>query len=513
MKRKISISALCLLLLGASCNTDNERTSIGSGILGEVNYQTLTQDIPLEISNIKLKNIQTNALASYALGQLSQADFGQTSASIASQVLLPNENPTFGVLSASQESASDGYNENETVEKVYLYLPFFSSLKKNTNNSNTETYKLDSIYGNPLASFTLKVQELNYYLREVGTDLNTESFFSDQNLPVSSDLATVNGLTLSPAAIVRRKFDNPTTPEVDESEEERDQLPPGIRIELDKNFFQTKILNKEGSAELSNNSLFTNFLRGIVISASHFSDDIWAIVNLHNAKIEIEYSFLRKIDGKDYTQKTSTELNLVHYVKQGNSIFSEGIALNTFSNANSTATPTPETFLLKGNLGYVLSVKIPEVQMQKLKEKSILINDASLMVYVKEAFPSHAPLYLLAYNAQTGGYLLDYSSNSASFSSGKLQKDSQGNLYYRIGIGDHLARAISNGENPSIGIALSQGRNSASLATKKYTDTNNQSGYAPAGSVESPFALKIHSDQSPEQDFRLKLRLTYSVSK
>ena len=40
----------------------------------------------------------------------------------------------------------------------------------------------------------------------------------------------------------------------------------GLRIPLNKNYFQTKIANKGGASELSNETNFINYFKGIKIS-------------------------------------------------------------------------------------------------------------------------------------------------------------------------------------------------------------------------------------------------------
>ena len=174
--------SLCgILLLISSCNTDGDINSIDGNILGETNFTPKKDSIPLEFNNIKVKAIQTNGLNNYLLGQITQNSLGTTNISLISQVLLSSTAPSFGEKSSSAESSS--FNENETVEKVYLYLPFLSKekTKKDPNNSNKniKTYTLDSIYGNKNARFTLKVEELNYHLSDTDSNLESKIYYSN----------------------------------------------------------------------------------------------------------------------------------------------------------------------------------------------------------------------------------------------------------------------------------------------------------------------------------------------
>ena len=356
---------LSIGLFSIACNTDNETNSLESGIIGKENFESKEVSIDLEINNIEVSSIQSNGLNTYALGQLTQGDFGKTNASIVTQVLLPSFSPTFGQFSQANEQKAENYNENETVDKVYLYLPFYYKETNQTNNQNKveKVYTLDSIYGTKTANFTISVDQLDYNLRDTGTDLNSQVYYSDQNITKGINLASKNIEGLSNKAIIRYKFDDPVTKE-DESKTEKDRLTPGIRIELDKTLFQTYLLDKEGDSSLSSNTLFLQNLKGIVISASNFSADLWPLLNISNAKVEVEYSYLYKKDNKQYTRKNSFELNL------------KGISLNLFENSNKNITTSSSDIYLKGNIGYTAEISILESSegFKKLKNDNPLIN-------------------------------------------------------------------------------------------------------------------------------------------
>lgn len=81
---------LSIGLFSIACNTDNETNSLESGIIGKENFESKEVSIDLDINNIEVSSIQSNGLNTYALGQLTQGDFGKTNASIVTQVLLPS---------------------------------------------------------------------------------------------------------------------------------------------------------------------------------------------------------------------------------------------------------------------------------------------------------------------------------------------------------------------------------------------------------------------------------------
>jgi hypothetical protein len=59
-------------------------------------------------------------------------------------------------------------------------------------------------------------------------------------------------ISINSKELVFYNEDDPETEDVDESETVKERLTPRIRVELDKDFFQTRILDKEGSDDISN---------------------------------------------------------------------------------------------------------------------------------------------------------------------------------------------------------------------------------------------------------------------
>ena len=513
-----------LLLLSAcvltpSCNTDGDIQQVGSNILGEPLFTPKKDSIPLEFNNIKENAIQTNDLNNPIFGQLTQGNLGTTNVSIVSQVVLSTANPTFGEKNKTEETSS--YNENETVEKVYLYLPFYATEKteKDPNDASktVKTYKLDSIYGNKSAQFSMKVEELNYNLRNIDSNLENQVYYSNTSLPTATTLAQVTVAGASNQAIVRKKFDDPTTTE-NESTQEKDKLSPGFRIELSPTLFQSYLLDKEGDSSLSSSASFSQVLKGIVISSSNFSQDLLAQINLKNAKIEVIYTYLYKKDNRDYTKRNSFELSL------------NGIYFNKYEVTNQNVTLSDDSIYLKGGQGYTAEITIPENNriFQMLKTKKPIINQADLLLYVdaSKVNVSQLPSYVLPYNADKGTILSDYAGEltnkiSADISSiGKLKKDKAGNYYYHIRITDHLTTLIkNNADNVKIGLAvsthLSQDSRTTISAMKsiKYKDSNNQEKKTVLGTAENTLYTVLYGNSSsvPEAK-KLKLIVYYTLT-
>jgi len=477
--QKILFFATIVTLFGA-CSS-NDFNEIDGGLLKNPNFDTNVFTATIQVSQIKESAVQTNGLGGYLLGQYSQVPFGTKSATIVAQVTLPAVNPTFGTKTQASEN-SENKSENETVTEAYLYIPFFNPNSSNSNASYSQNgeYTLDSIYGNRDASFQVNVRELNYFLSDIDTDLNAKVYYSNDtnitsNLGASIVSNTTSTYTISNKAITRYQFDNPQTSE-DESKKVQDVLAPGLRIPLSTNFFQTKIINKEGSSELANANEFKKYFKGISISASNFSKDLMMLLNMANAKIEIVYSY--ETSG---TNSTTTETRKNRYELSLN-----GITVNLFNNSGESLTDSSKIYL-SGALGQTVSITISDTDIANIKSQKLMVTDASLLLYVDNSISyTKEPERLFIYNTQTGAALVDYqydptsNADSSTYSYlyhlGKLQKENGKGAYYQLRITNHILNLVNEiGTNVPLGIVIASNvKNTNSGAYLRDTNTKGK---------------------------------------
>ena len=102
------------------------------------------------------------------------------------------------------------------------------------------------------------------------------------------------------------KEDDPDTEDIDETQQVETRLTPRIRVPLDPKFFQRFVLNLEGQPELSSQNLFNQHLRGIIIRTENFSDDLYMLLDLSNAAIQINYTY-DELDQNGTTDDTSDD--------------------------------------------------------------------------------------------------------------------------------------------------------------------------------------------------------------
>ena len=496
-----------IVTLFSACSS-NDFNEIDGGLLKNPNFDTNVFTATIQVSQIKESAVQTNGLGGYLLGEYSQAPFGTKSATIVAQVTLPAVNPTFGTKTQASEN-SENKSENETVTEAYLYIPFFNPNSSNSNASYSQNveYTLDSIYGNRDASFQVNVRELNYFLSDIDTDLNAKVYYSNDtnitsNLGASIVSNTTSTYTISNKAITRYQFDNPQTSE-DESKKVQDVLAPGLRIPLSTNFFQTKIINKEGSSELANANEFKKYFKGISVSASNFSKDLMMLLNMANAKIEIVYSY--ETSG---TNSTTTETRKNRYELSLN-----GITVNLFNNSGESLTDSSKIYL-SGALGQTASITISNTDIANIKSQKLMVTDASLLLYVDNSVSyTKEPERLFIYNTQTGAVLVDYqydptsNADSSTYSYlyhlGKLQKENGKGAFYQLRITNHILNLVNEiGTNVPLGIVVAS--NIKNTNSGAYLRDTNTKGKILSSAVVTPLGTVIKD---------VKLRISYTQPK
>ena len=496
-----------IVTLFSACSS-NDFNEIDGGLLKNPNFDTNVFTATIQVSQVKESAVQTNGLGGYLLGQYSQVPFGTKSATIVAQVTLPAVNPTFGTKTQVSEN-SENKSENETVTEAYLYIPFFNPNSSNSNASYSQNveYTLDSIYGNRDASFQVNVRELNYFLSDIDTDLNAKVYYSNDtnitsNLGASIVSNTTSTYTISNKAITRYQFDNPQTSE-DESKKVQDVLAPGLRIPLSTNFFQTKIINKEGSSELANANEFKKYFKGISISTSNFSKDLMMLLNMANAKIEIVYSY--ETSG---TNSTTTETRKNRYELSLN-----GITVNLFNNSGENLTDSSKIYL-SGALGQTASITISDTDIANIKSQKLMVTDASLLLYVDNSVSyTKEPERLFIYNTQTGAVLVDYqydptsNADSSAYSYlyhlGKLQKENGKGAFYQLRITNHILNLVNEiGTNVPLGIVVAS--NVKNTNSGAYLRDTNTKGKILSSAVVTPLGTVIKD---------VKLRISYSQPK
>lgn len=498
---------LFILIAMASCQEDV--SNIGSEILGaEPPNGVLDDSYSILSYSRKQAPVQSNRLPAYQLGVYNDPVYGKSAVSLLSQLTINVNDPKFG--------------DEATVDSVFVYLPYFS---RDISVDSIKTYQIDSIYGNSPINIT--ISESKYYLREYDPDSGFQefqSYYSNQGPEfenfLGEELARVEDFKPIPGGYILR-----------EGEEDQEYIAPGLRVALPKEFFQTKIIDKEGSAELRNNNNFRDYLRGLYFKVdSPGNDGSLFIFDATKAYVEIFYNSLKSGDEEERENKT---------FKLGFG----GINVNTFENA-----PLPQNILsevenpdtingndnlyLRGGDGIISVIELfgkdsdnngVADELELLRAKKWLINEANLIFYVNQDIVTGGdsePERIMIYDLKNSNVLMDYQAdpsnglpplNAVTNHLGRLERGSDENgKFYKLKLTNHISNLINkDSTNVPLGLVVSQ--NVLNRTTQEFLSPQDpEIEKIPSSAVVSPQGTVLYGNNSSNEEKKLKLQIYYT---
>lgn len=436
---------------------------------------------------------------------------------------------SFGTDPLNADTDGDGTLDNEDVDTVA--------------NTYPKQYDLDSIYGNRVEPFNLKVERSTYFLRDLDPDSNfvdRQAYYSNQEFSPTfvSDVLYDGTVTISDMETLIFKEDDADTEDVDESEEVATRLFPGVMANLDTAFFQENFLDKEGQSELLSQTNFQDFIRGIYLSASGNSEDIMLLLDFNNAKIRVNYEYDR-VNTNNTVSDTSDDT-----IEQANSTYileinaSISNAVNIFVNEDYPAEilnkmntgENTDKIYLKGGAGTFAAIKLfDEVNgrtaINQIKANNWIVNEANLVFYVDRnsldaAGGTIEPPRLYLYNSETYSplYFVQYDPSIDESAlgvlpnhGGVLEETAGKGLKYTIRITEYLNNLIiRDSTNATLGLSVTSDIRFANITGAMLND--DPEALLPSYSVINPLGTILHgSDVTPEnEDKKLKLEIFYT---
>ncbi len=422
-------------------------------------------------------------------------------------------------------------------------------------NAYPKQYELDSIYGGKIGDeFNLKVERSTYFLRDLDPNSNFEErqvYYSNQEElypPTSyvSDVLYDGSATISNIEkLIYKKDDDPKTEDKDESKEVETRLAPGIMVNLDAQFFQENLLDKEGEAELLSQTNFQDFIRGIYLSASGITEDIMFLLDFERASINIEYIYDKKNTNGTVDDITDD------IIEEATATYSLGVnattrnAVNILVNEDYPADITAkmdtgenaDRIYLKGGAGSYVEIKLFDEGngadiISQIKAKNWIINEAKLVFYVdRDALDAAGskvePPRLYLYNAEKNTPLYGFPITSRDVPNGPLSlkvllgyggiieeaADGKG-VKYTIRITEYINDLIVRGkENATLGLTITS---DIRFVNSRATILEGaEEGKIPRLSVVNPMGTVLYGSNvsAGDEDKKLKLEIFYTETK
>ena len=453
----------------------------------------------------------------------------------------------YDVDSTDPESDSDGDGLSDIAEKQTGQNPLNpdtdgdgildgEDTESKNPDGNATVYELDSLMGNSAAKFKLKVNELDYYLRAYDPESNFEKYqkYYSNNEIASNFSGTVlfdDEIEINSKELVFWKEDDPETPDEDESEAIKERLTPRIRVSLDKDFFQKKIIDNEGSQDLANNDNFKLFIKGLVIKAYDFSDPLLMILNFSEAEVRLVYGY-QKYDKKDTPDDTSDDV--VEESEEQYKLKMEGYKINSFKNDPYPASiytevydtiNNPKSVYLKGGEGVMAEIELFKNNdgidvLEEIRAKQWLVNEANLSMYIDKEMlslnggiiePSRLYLYDIENKAPVLDYFIDNStgpkeSENKVIHGGliELDEDDKG-LMYKIRISEHIKNIIrKDSTNVRLGLVVSSDISSSMNTEVEKSDLMT---FIPSSSVINPLGTVLIGPSPSAENYSKRMRL------
>lgn len=522
--KKIFLAVIAVFLY--SC--DKDFNALGDGLVGDDHFGLEPEKYDVLAFNQEVTPIQSNNLATNALGIYDDPVFGSTTANFVTQVALESYAPTIG--------------ESPEIESVTLHVPYFSTIKTTNTADGSHTYELDSIYGDLNGKLNLSIYESGMQMRNSyfnnGSQL-PQFYYTDQDADFSGKKMGVI-LNDSSDVLQNKKFffsseERNDTIVSDDGKKTVDRVKPEMRLGLNKTFFQNKILNAAAS-KLSTEDIFQEYFRGLYFNVERSDDSPanMALIDFSGGKIVIKYKAKTAITtDPDSTTEEKTITLLLKSPFTG-SVASTASFLQTvrkpdYESAITTSvnkTEGDERLYLKGGQGSLAVIRLTDFasQLETIRASNWKVNEANLVFTIDAdkmtglVEPNRVYLYDLTNNVPLADYYSDGTSNtlqpelSKYVFGGIINVDSnKRGKTYKIRITDHVRNLIKDetAKNVDLGLVVSQSISvSASNVLKLKNETISQ---APRASVMSPLGTILYgSKASIADDKRLRLEVYYT---
>jgi hypothetical protein len=500
MKKKIAVLFLVFSMVFISC--DQDFNTIGADIVGDEHFDFDKYEVQgLKAYSVKTEEVQTNNLPINPLGFYDNPYFGQTKANFVSQLTLTTSQPKFGTsaqienvilyvpyFSTVNTTNADGskeytldsiYSKNETSKtskmklSVYENGYFLNSFDPNNNFQTNQRYysDFDNVIDGQKRGHDGNGNSINNGTRlndSPNTSENDQFFFNKSEIVVyKKKFNTISG-NLEYVDANDVVTTDPTKYVV------KERLAPGIYLTLNKEFFKKKILDASAS-NLFNNNIFRQYFKGLYFKMEQVAgqDGAMAMLNFSNAKLNVNVNSIN--EGETVATSKTFILNL-GINTLGNTIslqdftYGGNYNLGLANSANTYIDPSfgqNERLYVKGGKGSVVYIdvfgdtdvkqlvngvfvpganQVPD-ELEELKLKGWLINDAYLEIYVDKAAmtvnsESQEPERLYLFDATNQKALVDYTFDSSTSSNTKYNKLVYGGIVERDDVDPTNRKAV-----------------------------------------------------------------------
>jgi hypothetical protein len=509
-KKSVYFGVFILFIVGIiSCEKDFN--DIASSVVKNTKFDTKDTVMDVVVTNKAITSVRGDGLkiggtlGQYLLGVYNNSNYEKIEASIVSQVVIYSE--IQNKVDGEREYGADTTIVT-TIDTVFLKLPYQATLKSGT----TADYTLDSVIGDKTKAFNLNIYRTDTYMNRLDpvdpTKINNyQSNYNYQVLPGELNSTPNYQFKPSPldtALIYNSKLSNGNVYKTDTIFLTNNT--PFGRVPLDKAKFKEIFIDKYASSEFTSQDAFNEYFKGLYIEAS---GDEGALI-----------SFL--LNNPNQELKPSIELRYTKTVVKGGTTVLDTIQKsNTFLLSNFSTSvykmtekvyPANKNVVVQGTAGNMAEVKLLNAaQIELLKNKNWLINDASLTFYVDQDVVKYdtiaTPFKLFLYKeGNPRSQIKDVITEGNVVFGGDLVVTNKKPDYYSFKITDYVSDFLDGtlNYNPTLG-----------LRVLNITDLPQSPGDTLVRNYNwNPKAVTLlNHEKTLNGERRAKLKLSYSIKK
>lgn len=533
--KKFLLAVIAVFLY--SC--DKDFNAIGEGLVGDDHFGLESEKYDVLAFNQEVTPIQSSTMTPNALGIFDNPLFGTTTANFVTQVGLVSYSPTIG--------------ESPVIESAVLEIPYYSHVTA-TDNEGNSTYELDSIYGDKNGKLKLSVYESGIQMRTSyfsGGSQLPQFYYTDQNAEFNNKKV---GARLNDGDILQNDeffFDAKEivikTIDPDTKKETTERKKPQMTLQLNKDFFQSKILNA-ATTKLSAEDVFQEYFRGLYFNVERSGSNPanMALMNFSEGKVTIKYKAKTEstTDDANATEEKTIVLNLkgLSSATSSTANFLEDVRNPDFASAittNVNKTDGDEKLYLKGGQGSLAVVRlfnptdvlsynskgepvsgangVPD-QLDEMRSNAVVknwkVNEANLVFYIDadKMAGTEEPNRVYLYDLTNNAVLADYSTDASSAYGGLITvgSDKRGKNY-KIRITGHIRNLIKDATAKNVDLGLVVSQSSSTIAFNALKNKNDIMSAVPRTSVMNPLGTILYGGKaSIPEDKRLKLEVYYT---
>ncbi|MDR2122760.1 MAG: DUF4270 domain-containing protein [Flavobacteriaceae bacterium] len=480
---------------------ENDITSIGSNFIpdkpeGNVAYVDL---VAYNVFNNDTIRADYATLTNGLVGVYEDNVFGKSKASFNMQVRLSSSSEILGNIQEVDSvilTLNPGYQSSlPTVKQVILNPGSSSGI--DTIKYITQ-YPLLSYIGSKGSTTKMKVK-VNRILTFL--ESSTSRFYSDKVIDVGDLLGTAV-LGDSVTSINIKTSEGTTVLE---------STAAGYRIKLDAAYFKQHFFNKKGSSDISDNSRFIQYFKGIRISPDEDASKFMFSFPKSGITLTAYYRYKDDASSSTYTNATyAFTMNSVYNSAAGEYDFYErNTASSQFKQQmqNPNVTSGEKRLFLQGMGGPSIHLKLDDARIEAVRDsvqnKGWAIIDAKLKFYLAEDAVSK-PDYIYGYNLTEKSFLPDltgYPRLTGYYFNPRYDVTSNPG-YYTLNVTQHIKNVVEkNSSNDEILVEMGNFTLN-SLGT-------NYLGYYRTSRAYEPFRLIFYGNQETG-DKKLRLEIIYT---